>query len=80
MGMPMELNTMIVTKGKETRLADNTFTLVKDGYRLYPIDIPIDVRKTIDSETSGEALVKKVELENNKTIITYQLIALNSTN
>ena len=80
MGMPIEFNTMIVTKGRETRLADNIFTLVKEGYRLYPIEIPIEVRKTIESDSSGEALIKKVELENNKTTITYQLIALNSTN
>lgn len=80
MGMPLELNTMIVTKGREIRVEENVFTLEKEGYRLYPIEIPIDVRKTMDSDSSGTALIKKVELQNNNTTITYQLISLNSTN
>jgi hypothetical protein len=80
MGMPLELNTMIVTKGREKRIEENLFLLVKDGYRLYPIDIPIDVRKTIDSDSAGTGLIKKVEWQNQQTVITYQLVALNTTN
>jgi hypothetical protein len=78
--MPFELNTMIVTKGKEKRVNDNTFVLVKEGYRLYPINIPTEVRRTIESESSGTAIIKKVEWEESKTSITYELISLNSTN
>jgi len=78
--MPLELNTMIVTKGREKRVEENVFLLEKEGYRLYPIEIPIDVRKTMDSDSSGTALIKKVELQNNRTTITYQLVSLNSTN
>ncbi|MDF2854273.1 MAG: hypothetical protein K0Q87_124 [Neobacillus sp.] len=80
MGMPVELNTMIVTKGREKRVEENLFVLNKDGYRLYPIDIPIDVRKTMDGDSSGTAVIKKVEWEQSKTTLTYQLISLNSTN
>ncbi len=80
MGMPLELNTLIVTKGNERRIEENLFMLEKEGYRLYPIEIPLDVRKTLDSNSSGSALIKKIEWENNKTTITYQLISLNSTN
>jgi hypothetical protein len=80
MGMPLELNTMIVTKGREKRVEENVFLLEKEGYRLYPIEIPIDVRKTMDCDSSGTAVIKKVELQNNSTTITYQLISLNSTN
>ncbi|MGX6443112.1 DUF2584 domain-containing protein [Neobacillus sp. K501] len=80
MGMPLELNTMIVTKGRERRLEENLFLLEKEGYRLYPIDIPIDVRKTIESDSSGTAVIKKLEWQKNSTSITYQLISLNSTN
>ncbi|PLR98230.1 DUF2584 domain-containing protein [Bacillus sp. T33-2] len=80
MGMPLELNTMIVTKGRENRLDNNYFTLKKDGYRLYPIDIPIDVKKTIEGDSSGTAVIKKVEWAENATVLTYQLISLNSTN
>ncbi|MCM3767097.1 DUF2584 domain-containing protein [Neobacillus niacini] len=80
MGMPLELNTLIVTKGNEKRVDENLFVLQKEGYRLYPIEIPVDVRKTLDSSSSGTALIKKVEWENSATTITYQLISLNSTN
>jgi hypothetical protein len=80
MGMPFELNTLIVTKGREKRVEENLFQLEKEGYRLYPIDIPIDVRETLESDTSGTAVIKKVEWQNSSTTITYQLISLNSTN
>ena len=80
MGMPLELNTMIVTKGNERRIGENDFVLEKKDYRLYPLEIPIEVRKTIDSETTARALIKKLEWENNMTTITYQLISLHSTN
>jgi Protein of unknown function (DUF2584) len=80
MGMPLELNTMIVTKGKEKRINDNDFSLVKEGYRLYPIDIPIDIRKTKTSESSGTAIIKKIEWSGNETNITYELVSLNSSN
>jgi len=80
MGMPLELNTMIVTKGREKRIEENTFLLEKEGYRLYPIEIPIEVRKTIESDSNGTALIKKVEWQNNFTTLTYQLVSLKSTN
>lgn len=80
MGMPFELNTMIVTKGREKRETENIFSLIKDGYRLYPVEIPVDVRKTIQGESIGMAEIKKVEWENGSTTITYRLMSLNSTN
>ncbi|WP_075982667.1 DUF2584 domain-containing protein [Bacillus massilinigeriensis] len=80
MGMPLELNTMIVTKGREERLEENLFSLVKEGYRLYPIAIPLEVKRTIDGDLNGTALIQKVEWEKNQTKITYQLVSLNSTN
>ncbi len=80
MGMPLELNTMIVTKGKEKRIGENDFTLVKDDYRLYPIEIPLEVRKTKESDPGGYAVIKRLEWENNQTTITYQLISLNTIN
>ncbi|MCM3444452.1 MULTISPECIES: DUF2584 domain-containing protein [Metabacillus] len=80
MGMPVEFNTMIVTKGRETRIDENTFELLKEGYRIYPIDIPVEVRKTKSGEMTGQAIVQKLELSNTNTILTYRLINLNSTN
>lgn len=80
MGMPLELNTMIVTKGRENRLEDNFFSLKKEGYRLYPIDIPVEVKKTIEGDLTGTGVISKVEWTENETTITYQLVSLNSTN
>jgi hypothetical protein len=80
MGMPLELNTMIVTKGREQRIEENHFLLEKEGYRLYPIEIPIEVKKTMDSDSSGIAVIKKVVWENSTTSLMYQLISLNTTN
>ncbi|WP_226618212.1 DUF2584 domain-containing protein [Cytobacillus firmus] len=80
MGMPLELNTMIVTKGREKRLDENYFSLVKEGYRLYPLDIPVEVKRTIYGDLNGMGVIRKVEWENSQTLITYQLVSLNSTN
>lgn len=80
MGMPMELNTMIVTKGNEKRQEDNLFILEKTGYRLYPIDIPIEVRYSKNSENRATAVIKKVAWEGGKTEIMYQLVSLHSSN
>jgi len=80
MGMPFEMNTMIVTKGREKRLEENLFSLEKEGYRLYPINIPIEVKKTIESDTSGTGIIQRVEWQGNTTVVTYQLVSLNSTN
>jgi hypothetical protein len=80
MGMPLEFQTLIVTKGKEKRVKDNLFILEKEGYRIYPIDIPLEVRRTLQSEASGQAVVRKLELSDNRTIVTYELISLHSTN
>ncbi|KAB7666811.1 DUF2584 domain-containing protein [Bacillus sp. B1-b2] len=80
MGMPLELNTMIVTKGQELRLEENIFQLEKNDYRIYPMHIPVEVKKTKNGESSGIATIEKLQWENAKTIITYKLISLNSTN
>ena len=80
MGMPLELNTMIVTKGNEIRVNENDFILVKKDYRLYPLGVPIEVRKTKESEPTALAVITKLVWENQETKITYQLVSLNTTN
>ncbi len=80
MGMGLELNTMIVTKGNEMRKEENLFQLQKEGYRLYPLHIPIEVRKTKESDTTGYGCIEKMEWQNQETTIIYRLVSLNSTN
>ena len=80
MGMPLELNTMIVTKGKEHRQQENFFQLIKEGYRLYPMHVPLEVKRTIQGELGGTAEIYRVEWRDNSTIISYELISLQSSN
>ncbi|XXM71932.1 DUF2584 domain-containing protein [Lysinibacillus sphaericus] len=80
MGMGLELNTMLVTKGKEVRTKDNIFQLQKEGYRLYPLDTPIEVRTTKKSHSRGYAMIEKVQWHDEQTTIFYKLISLNKTN
>ncbi|GAA0332492.1 DUF2584 domain-containing protein [Bacillus carboniphilus] len=80
MGMPLELQTMLVTKGKEERVEENTFLLEKEGYRLYPLDVPIEVRKLKESDPSGTAIIDSLKWEKEKTVITYRLVSLYSIN
>lgn len=78
--MPVEFNTLIVTKGKEVRIDENIFRLEKDGYRIYPMEIPMDVSKTKSGEKSGTAEVQKLEWTDGRTIITYKLTSLHTVN
>lgn len=58
MGMPVEFNTMIVTKGKETRIEENVFELMKEGYRIYPLNIPLEVRKRKTEKKREQHMLK----------------------
>lgn len=80
MGMPVEFQTMIVTKGKEVRQEGNLFELTKDGYRIYPLHIPIEVKRTKEGEVAGVGVVVRQTWEADTTTIRYELKALNSTN
>lgn len=81
MGMPLELNTMIVTKNKEKRLeSSNFYTLIKEGYRLYPLDLPLEIRKTKETKPVAIGKISEVTWKNGTTEITYELIDLNTVN
>lgn len=80
MGMPLELITKIVTDGKALRIQENTFELAKNGYRLYPLDVVLEVRKAEDGDVTAQAIIKKITWENNKTTLTYELTSLHSPN
>ncbi|GER66487.1 hypothetical protein BpJC7_06700 [Weizmannia acidilactici] len=80
MGMLMGLDTVLITNGEEERIEQNLFVLKKPGYCLYPLDMPIEVRKKKESEPSGSAVIRKMEWERNTTIIRYELVSLNTPN
>jgi hypothetical protein len=83
MGMPLEMNWMIVTKGKEEKVMDkeNYFELTKEGYRLYPLDIAVvEVKKIKEEATIGLAEIKEMKWKDGYTTITYVLKELNGVN
>lgn len=80
MGMPFEMNWLIVTKNKAKRLEENIFHLEKEGYRIYPLGLSIDVAKTKLDKPYGSATIKKMTWENGNTYIYYELLSLNNTN
>ena len=81
MGMPMELNWLIVTKGNEERINEgNLYSLEKEGYRLYPLDIPINIARTKTSKPLGTAVIKKLQWEAGLTRIEYDLTKLDTVN
>ncbi len=82
MGMPLELNTMIVTKNKETKTdQENVYRLLKEGYRLYPMDIPvIEVRNDKAAQPFALAKINQLIWENGETQIIYELVELLGVN
>ncbi len=55
--MPVEFNTMIVTKAMKTDRGKYLF-IGEEGYRVYPLDIPMDVRKTKPARNPAPARSK----------------------
>lgn len=82
MGMPLELNTMIVTKNKEKKTTvENVYTLTKEGYRLYPVDLPVvEVRTSKSASPYALAKINKLTWENGETKLTYELVELMGVN
>lgn len=81
MKMPITMEWVVVTNGKEVRLKeDNTFSLVHRHYKLFPLNVPIEVKKTQDSETIGFAEIKELTWKNDTTTIIYELKKLKGVN
>ncbi|WAA11785.1 DUF2584 family protein [Fervidibacillus halotolerans] len=80
MAMPFELEIEIVTEGKEKRLNDNNFQLLKEGYHLYPLNTPLKVKRFLDHNPVGEGVIYKMELSDGITTIQYKLTTLHTTN
>ncbi|MCP8616097.1 DUF2584 family protein [Salirhabdus salicampi] len=82
MSIPLTVEWRIITRGREQRVnqEDNTFEIVFDGYKLFPLDEPIDIMRHEDSDQIGTAKVKKLAMAEQKTVCTYQLVSLYSVN
>ncbi|SDY81553.1 DUF2584 family protein [Bacillus sp. 166amftsu] len=79
--MKFELHTKIISNEKEMRLhiEENIFQLTLDGYHLFALDEMLPLYKS-DQEKIGSAIVQKIEWENEKTTLNYQLVSLQSVN
>ncbi|WP_440603576.1 DUF2584 family protein [Bacillus sp. GB_SG_008] len=79
--MKFEMHTKIIVNETEKRLhiEDNIFQLILEGYHLFVVDEILPVYKT-NQELVGSAVVKKVEWTEEKTMLLYQLISLQSVN
>ncbi|GAA5415316.1 uncharacterized protein YtmB [Paraliobacillus ryukyuensis] len=82
MSMPMSFEWRLVTEGNEKRVAnkDNFFSIVLDGYRLFPLEEEIEIRRHQDADQIGYGKVVEITWKANRTICTYQLISLYSVN
>ncbi|MFC0187283.1 DUF2584 family protein [Fictibacillus aquaticus] len=80
MPMPLTLQGTIVTNGKEKRLAGNLFELELEGYHLFQLDAPVNVRKSEKSGEAGTAIVRELTFKNSKTTLVYDLESLHGVN
>lgn len=71
MGMPLEMNWMIVTKSDEIKIGDNKYELTKDEYRLYPMEFPIEIRRQKFGPIVAFGRIVSMKWENNQTTIEY---------
>ena len=79
--MKFEMHTKIISNEKEMRLhiEENIFQLTLDGYHLFALDEMLPLYKS-DQERIGSAIVQKLEWEDGKTTLNYQLVSLQSVN
>ncbi|PHA80756.1 DUF2584 family protein [Bacillus pseudomycoides] len=60
-------------------IEENIFQLILDGYHLFAVDEMLPLYKS-DQERIGSAIVQKLEWEDGKTTLNYQLVSLQSVN
>ncbi|AIK36842.1 DUF2584 domain-containing protein [Bacillus pseudomycoides] len=79
--MKFEMHTKIISNEKEMRLhiEENIFQLILDGYHLFAVDEMLPLYKS-DQERIGSAIVQKLEWEDGRTTLNYQLVSLQSVN
>ncbi|MFC0014626.1 MULTISPECIES: DUF2584 family protein [Allobacillus] len=72
----------IITGGQERRISDDNdlFEITFDGYQIFPMEEPIDIQRSLDSDQIGSAKVVKLSFSKGLTICQYQLISLYSVN
>ncbi|WP_163526176.1 DUF2584 family protein [Halobacillus ihumii] len=82
MSTPLSMEWSLITDGKEQRVHadDNLFQIVFDGYKLFPMNEKLEVRRNIKADQIGTGIIEELILKNNTTICKYRLISLYSVN
>lgn len=82
MSMPLTMEWKLITEGLEKRVEEkeNHFSITLPGYRLYPIQDPIEIRRHVESDQIGYGKVVELTWRDDETICTYQLLSLYSVN
>lgn len=62
------------------KIKDNTYSIVVEGYFLYPIDSRLPVFRAHDVVAFGECIIIQLAWGENQTTITYELLSLHSSN
>jgi len=53
---------------------------VKKGYYLFPLDVPILIKRTEEDVPVGEGVIERLELGEQETVLYYRLLKLKTTN
>ncbi|MRH42471.1 DUF2584 family protein [Aquibacillus halophilus] len=82
MSMPLLIEWKLITHGKEKRIAnkDNTFEITFDGYKLFPIDEVIEIRRQHNSDQIGNGKIVELTWREDKTICRFKLLSLHNVN
>lgn len=78
--MNLNVQSTLVTEGKEERLSGNCFRMMQDGYTLYPINTLIDLKRTERTAPIARIIIEEIQWKNNQTVITYEIQSLVSVN
>ncbi len=80
--MPLSLENHILTYGKEVRRneLENLFEIHFEGYRLFPMNQTIEIKRDRDAMQIGQGKVVELMWKNGKTICKYKLHSLFNVN
>lgn len=78
--MKINYQSILITDGSEVRIGENIFEVIKEGYELYPMEQILDFKKKEIEQSNGKIKIKEITWRSNLTVLTYELISLNSVN
>ncbi|WP_226034749.1 DUF2584 family protein [Aquibacillus saliphilus] len=82
MSMPLLIEWKLITHGNEKRLAEkeNMFEITFEGYKLFPINDVIEIRRQHNSDQVGNGRIIEITWKDGSTICKYQLLSLYNVN